>query len=142
MKSYYIADGIIQGILTVICAIDITHLVIFSESPWTVYLIYILLIWQLSAGVINFILRKTAPRDKALRVLQYLLLSIVGIVFLMVQTDKWLNLRSTIWADIYVGFVYASFYLLLPALILSITALTIRRSIVTLRNSAVPPTRI
>ncbi|MEV4881922.1 hypothetical protein MRBLMN1_000383 [Chitinophaga ginsengisegetis] len=138
MRSYYIADGIIQGILTVICAIDITHLVIFSES-WTVYLLYMLLIWQLSAGVINFILRKKALRDKVLRVLQYIQLCVAGIIFLMVQADKWLDPISTVWSSIFTGFVYASFFLLLPALILSIMALTIRRSIVTLRHSATPP---
>jgi hypothetical protein len=117
MRSYYIADGIIQGILTVICAIDITHLIVFSQFSLPAYLIFILLIWQLSAGVINFILRKTAPRDKVLRVLQYLLLCVLGIVFLMVQADKWLDLKSTNFVNIFVWFVYTSFYLLLPALI-------------------------
>lgn len=141
MRLYYIADGIVQGILTIICAIDITHLVVFSKFSWSLYLTYVLLIWQVSSGVINFILRKTAPRDKVLWVLPCLLLCVLGIVFLMVQADKWLDLRSTVFTDIFVWFVYASFYLLLPTLILSITALTIRRSIVTLRNSAAP-TRI
>ncbi|MEZ2443717.1 hypothetical protein AB6805_18455 [Chitinophaga sp. RCC_12] len=136
MKLYYIVDGIVQGLLTVICAINITHLFVFSRFSLPPYLIFILLAWQFSAGVINFTLRKTAPDDRMLRRLQCVLFSIIGTLFLLVHGNNLGVFRSIDFFNIYGWLVYASFYIVLPALILSVTALTIRRCIVTLRSRA------
>ncbi|WP_142683819.1 hypothetical protein [Chitinophaga polysaccharea] len=90
MKPFYIADGIIQGILTVICTVDIT-----------------------------------------------LLLCNVALFALLVRAEKWLPIHTPAFTDVLQAFTATSTFLLLPGLILAITVLSIRRSIITLREEAV-----
>lgn len=139
MKLFYIADGIIQGVLTVICMIDVLHLFVFSGFSFPPGLIFILIGWQLFSGVIMAVLWGKARYNKVLRVPQVLLLCNVGLLTLLFQADGygWLNIRSDAFNEACLFFIYSSIYLLIPGMILTITVLTIRRSTIAAREKAV-----
>lgn len=140
MKSFYIADGILQGILTVICAVDITHLFIFPGFSLPPCLIFILIF----SGIITAVLWGKIRYNKVLKVPQIFLLCNVGLLVLLFLLSRhgWLNIQSDVSNEVCLFFIYSSIYLLLPGFILSIAVLTIRRSIITAREKQVPPTVI
>ncbi|HEY8954464.1 MAG TPA: hypothetical protein VIM72_01590 [Chitinophaga sp.] len=49
----------------------------------------------------------------------------------------WLDIRSNLFNEACLFFIYSSIYLLIPGMILTITVLTIRRSAIAVREKAV-----
>lgn len=135
MKLFYIADGIIQGILTVICAVDIFHLFGFPGFSFPPYLVFILIGWQFLSGIITAVLWGKARYNKVLKVPHILLLCDVALLALLIRADKWLDIRQGFLAP----FAAISTFLLLPGLIITITVLTVQRSIIAPGRKAASP---
>lgn len=135
MKLFYIADGIIQGILTVICAIDIFHLFEFPGFSFPPYLIFILTGWQFFSGLITAVWLEKARYNKVLKVPHILLLCDVALLALLIGADKWLDIRLAALG----AFAAFSTFLFLPGLVITITVLTVQRSIIAPGSKAASP---
>lgn len=136
MKPLIIADGCIQGIFAVVCIIYIPlysfldSLAIFPAY----YLLWALLAWQLCSSLIHVAQRNILPRNKYLYALQLILLGYsiyIGLAFITSNYIPFYNWLRTFFFYLFFGGILT----LLPALMISITFLTVRRMFIQLQQA-------
>jgi hypothetical protein len=128
MKRFIIADGLIQGILTIASIACIPFFYNFREyiqSPFF-SIVYALIGWQLFSSIKQVLKRNSLPKNRYLYGLQLIFLAYCGFiahVFVMINYLIVPDCLSTI-----LGYLFlVGIFTLLPSLIISIAFLTVKR---------------
>jgi hypothetical protein len=135
MKRFIIADGCIQGVLALVCIIYIPLYGYIGQEPVfpPYYLIFALLGWQLCSSLIHIAERNRLPRNKYLYALQLILLGYCTCIGISYITTKYIT--SYDWLTTIFFYLFGGILTLLPALMISITFLTVRRMFIPLRQT-------
>lgn len=136
MKPFIIADGAIQGILAMACIIYIPlYCYLNNEAVFPAYYpISALLGWQLCSCLIHVVEKNKLPGNKYLYALQLILLGYcisIGVAFITTSYITLYDWLTTLFFYLFFGGILT----LLPALMISIAFLTVRRIFIPLRQA-------
>ncbi|HEY9257854.1 hypothetical protein [Chitinophaga sp.] len=133
MKQFIIADGCIQVMLAIACII---YIPLDGQAVFpSFHLICALLAWQLCSSLIHLAERKSLPQNKYLYALQLTLLGYCICIGLALITSSYLTLSDWLISIFYYLF-FCGIVTLLPALMISITFLTVRRMFIPFQQTA------
>jgi hypothetical protein len=137
MKRFIIADGVIQGILaiaSVACFAFFYSFRAYIKVPFF-YFVYALIGWQLLSSLTHVLKRNSLPKNRYLYGLQLIEPGYTGFiaqVFVIINYMIVPEGLATVFAYLFFGGIFT----LVPALLISIAFLTVRRLFIPMPSAA------
>ncbi|SEW28099.1 hypothetical protein [Chitinophaga arvensicola] len=133
MRSFYIADGVIQGILGLSCIAGTLsyplHLPVFFP---VIYSFYALAGWQLFSAFLQVGQYKKIRYNSWLHILHLGFLGVSASIAAMLLLANVCNIRMNgVWSDLYGTVVYVDLLIALPLMMLLVSIFSFRRLFIT-----------